>query len=187
MAEVLKLEVAPQILDAQQKAEPSRILWQGTVAIREYGRTYLHPSLFEETTQGQGAYKLRLRNAVLKNEFKTTVNYIQGQIFRKPLMFNYDNIKEAVKDWFESFKEDVDNKNDDLNVFLKTSLKNGLIDGTSYVIVDMPQFYKTEDNRLVIGDKVVPNNLYNVKKFNLRPYWVQIQLKDVLSARISCL
>lgn len=184
MSELVNFNVSAQILDAQTKAEPSRTLWKGTVAIRKEGKTYLKPSLFEKTNNGQKAYKLRLENAVLFNQFKTTVNYIQGQIFRKPLMLTYDeNLEQETIDFFEDFKEDVDNKNNDWNVFLKTSLKNGLIDGTSYVIVDMPQFDKTEKGQLIIGENVYPNTIKTLKDFNLRPYWVQIELKDVISVK----
>lgn len=181
-----KFEVIPQILDAQKLAETSRDLWKGTVNVRSKGVKYLKKSLYEETTQGSKTYTVRLNNAVLINKYKTTVNYIQGQIFRKPLMLVYnEDTPQEVADFFEWFKEDVDNKNDDYNVFLKTSLKNGLIDGVGFVLVDAPQIERVDKGQIKVGDKIYPNTIATEKQLNLRPYWIQIELKDVISVKVD--
>lgn len=178
--------ISSVIQNAINNAQTSRVLWQGIVSMREKGAEYLHPSLFEQTEDGKKSYEHRLENAALKNKYKYTVNYILGQIFRKPLQFIYEDIKEEVIKYFESFKEDVDNKGNDYNVFLKESLKNALIDGVSYAIVDTPNFDVSDDKKKIIFDKnIYANTVDNIKKLNLRPYWINIELKNVISVKVE--
>ena len=186
MADIKNFQVADIILEAQQNALPSRALWKGTVFLRSQGDLYLNKSLFEDTPKGNKAYLKRLSTAVLKpNKYKSTVNYIQGQLFGKPLMLDYENVsRNDVKTFFDSFIEDVDNKGDDWNVFLKTSLKNGLIDGISFVMIDTPSFERV-GKQIKINGKILPNTKDTMKKENIRPYWVQIELKDVIDVKVS--
>lgn len=179
-----KLTASDTIVEAINKTKPSRALWKGTVEIRKEGKTYLHPSLYERTDKGSASYKLRLASAVLKNKYRSTVNYILGQIFRKPLKLEYNDLSQDIQDFFEDFKEDVDNKNNDLNVFFKTSLKNGLIDGVSFCLVNTPDF-ENNGRTIVFKNRVYPNSLDIEKKLNLRPYWMNIELKDVLNVKVD--
>lgn len=175
---------SPTIIDAIDKAKPSRALWNGTVFMREQGEKYLKKSLYEKTQDGAKTYKIRLDNAVLKNKYKSTINYILGQIFRKPLILSYTELKQELIDFFETFKEDVDNKGNDINVFLKDSLKNGLIDGVSFVVIDTQNF-KNDGKTITYKGKIYPNTIETEKKLRLRPYWLNIKLENIISVKVD--
>jgi hypothetical protein len=163
-----------------------RTLIMGTMAMRDMGETYL----IRKQNEKDKDYKDRLENAVLKNFFAQTIDYLAGQVFQKPI----DYIKEyressAETDFFTIFKEDVDLSGNNLSTFSLELFKNGIIDGVTFVLVDYNNVTAVADDNGNLFYKLPTGELApKTKQADIdnkwRSYFVKILASQVLDAWI---
>jgi len=150
--------------DRQQKAvDVCRDVFAGTLNMRDRGGLYL-PQFPKEIDT---AYSSRLKQSVLFNAFKRTVNGLVGMIFR-----NDPQPTEEVPDIIEGLMDDIDLQGRHFTVFSRDVFTDAMIDGHACVLVDYPSVEEGE----------VPT-LADERSKGLRPYWLDVRKQQVLSFR----
>ncbi len=147
------------------ESQLARTLLGGTVAMRAAGKTYLPINKFESDE----AYKKRIARSFLFNAFKQTVSFLSGQVFQERITMNEDN--EEGTEFINQYSTDIDNYNNDLNVFLKRLFWNGVGKGCSHILVEMPnkEAAETKQDELDKG---------------IRPFFREIRSEDVIGFRL---
>jgi uncharacterized protein DUF4055 len=141
--------------------------YKGTSAIRAKGRTYLRKFSAED----QRDFDVRLESSKFWNAFRRTVHGLVGLIFRKNPIID-QNAPEEIKKQLQ----DVDLQGAHVDVFAKERCLRGMIDGHSFIYVDMEKSV-LEDN---------PNaTLAEEKAKGLRPYWVTVDKDQVRNWRTA--
>lgn len=135
-----------------------RTLYDGTVAMRRAGQTYL-PA---EPGEKDADYSARLARSTLYNIFRQTVETMTGKIFSQPVTFA-EKTNPRVKD----LESDVDRRGTALHPFLKMVMADAMIHGKSHILVDMPP---------IDG----PRTLADERAQGIRPYWVHVPATDVI-------
>jgi hypothetical protein len=114
---------------AEQKRALPRTLMGGTDAMRKAGKTYLP----QEAAESEAAYKDRLARTFLFNGFKKTVKDMAGKVFTKPVQMG-DDVPAKLK----TYAENIDLTGQGLNNFAYAVFEAGMVDGISYILVEMP-------------------------------------------------
>ena len=110
-------------------------------------------------------YKARQKIAYYTNLFAPKVNRYIGYIFKqKPTRVTHNNLLKQIID-------DVDNKGNNINVFMSDFAKNGKIRGVNLLLIDMP--------------KQLPTNLKEQIDNRLLPYFVEIAPERVTSYKLD--
>lgn len=117
------------VLAAEQKRALPRTLMGGTEAMRKAGKTYLP----QESAESEAAYKDRLARTFLFNGFKKTVKDMSGKVFTKPVQLG-DDVPPKLK----GYAENIDLTGQGLNNFAYSVFEAGMVDGISYILVEMP-------------------------------------------------
>src|ERR1044071_33214 len=113
---------------AQKRALP-RALMGGTDAMRKAGKTYLP----QEAAESESAYKDRLSRTFLFNGYRKTVKDMAGKVFTKPVQMG-DDVPAKLK----TYAENIDLTGQGLNNFAYAVFEAGMVDGISYILVEMP-------------------------------------------------
>jgi len=133
-------------------------LMEGTLAMKEAGVEYLP----KEPEESEKNYECRLARAYLLNVYRRTVMYLSGQVFSRPMILQDDNKDEVIE-----LTENIDLKNNNIDVFCKKVFEQALVDGVSFILVDYPPA-PTELNK------------ETEKKLGVRPYWVHIPISSLI-------
>ncbi|MBX5238636.1 DUF4055 domain-containing protein [Rhizobium sp. NLR22b] len=120
---------AAAVADAEQKRALPRTLMGGTAAMRKAGKVYLP----QEPAEDEAAYKNRLSRTFLFNGFKKTVKDMAGKVFTKPVQMGKD-----VPAQLQEYAENIDLTGQGLNNFAYAIFEGGMVDGISYILVEMP-------------------------------------------------
>lgn len=129
--------------------------------MRAAGETYL-PKHENESPKN---YVNRLAMSVLKNGTDQTLNSWVGRPFSDPVELS-DDLPEPIK----LLMEDVDTQGNNVQVFAREWLKDGLAKAFSAVLVEFPVVEK--EGRTLADDRAD----------NLRPYWCHIKPESIISA-----
>jgi hypothetical protein len=141
--------------------------YEGTSTIRARGETYLRKFGAEDARD----YQVRLNSSKFWNAFRRTVHGLVGLIFRKNPVVQ-DNPPDEVKAQIEN----IDLQGMHLDVFAKERCLRGMIDGHSFIYVDMEQsVLETNPNATLAEEKAA----------NLRPYWVAVNKSQVRNWRTA--
>lgn len=149
----------------ERQRKPLQIVtdvYEGTLRLREKAKRYL-PQFPREPAD---AYQDRKATAVLYNAFKRTIQGLTGMVFRKALQLD-DDVPDDVRDHMDN----VDQAGRDLAAFAEDYFSRGTRDGHAAIFVDMA---RAEGERKTIRER---------RQAGLRPYWVLIEKKDLLSHR----
>ncbi|UQZ90213.1 hypothetical protein C4J81_13780 [Deltaproteobacteria bacterium Smac51] len=163
-----------------------RTIMGGTQAMRRVGKANL-PEKAAETAQD---YLQRLARSVLINYLAKTLDYLDGQVFQKPLDYiSQDEIGTATYDqkFFDVFKEDVDLAGNNLSSFGMNFFRDAVLDGVAYLLVDYSQVETREDENGALmyrssNGEWLPKTLDADRENGWRPYFVKIQVGQVLDA-----
>jgi hypothetical protein len=183
-------DIATAILDS----EKCRVLSYGVDALKEKcvcvaGNPYLPPFNVElKDPNDTSIYRARVAKSQLKNYFMKAVNFSIGQIFKKDVKVkNIADLSDELKEFLGDdvnigFNDDVDKHGNSLNVFVKNVLRSALINPAAFVLVDSPEYDKTDES-IVINGVAYPNNKETEKEFQLNPYFVHIKFTDVITCQ----
>lgn len=128
---------------------------EGQDALRH--KNYL-PQYKGETTDG---YNTRMSMSYLNNKFMDKIGESVGLILGNKIKYKGDNY----------ITRDVDADGSTLDQFAQETLKNGEIDGHSFILVDSPIY--------------APENLQDQESNNIHPYWINIKSSSVRSWKIK--
>lgn len=139
-----------------------RTVYGGTKTVRATGETLLpqHPSEEEDD------YQRRLERAVFYNATKRTVAGLVGMIFRKEPQWEDEPAPRIAE---ESLN--VDMMGHDVNVYARIIATDALLDGHTWVVVDMPRM----DER--------PPSAAAEREMGIRPYWVCVKAEDAINVQ----
>lgn len=135
-----------------------RVLMGGTPTIREKGKAYLP----QQPAEDDNHYAQRLKNAVLRNYYRRTVETLTGKIFSKPVVFH--SVPEPLRRYLA---DNIDLTGRNLHSFARSAFRDALIDGISYVLVDFPP---SQDGLSLAQEREKGN----------RPYCVQLESSKVI-------
>ena len=141
----------------------AQTLLAGTVAMREAGEAYLPKEPAEEPAN----YVNRLSRTTLFNAFKKTQGVLAGKVFNKGVRYKVD-----LTPPFDEWLEDIDLEGNDISQFSYEFFKQGLADGVSYILVDLPRPVARNDNQ--------PLSVADENEQNIRPYWVEVSAASLL-------
>jgi hypothetical protein len=141
--------------------------YKGTSAISVKGKTYLR----QYSAEDQRDFDIRLRSSKFWNAFRRTVHGLVGLIFRKNPIIQQD-----APDEIKNQMQDVDMQGTHLDVFAKERCLRGMIDGHSFIYVDMEKSVLAENPNATLAEE---------KAMNLRPYWVKVDKEQVKNWRTA--
>lgn len=157
----------------------------GTEAMRKAGDRYIST----EEGESKEEYKERVNRTVLRNIFDQTVRYCVGQVFSRQIVIdnNEGTISDEDFDNFKLFYEDCDREGRNLTSWASTVFSNGLINGSTFVLVDFPSIVERENNGVreyqgQNGEWRI-RNMAAEKQEGWSPYFVMIDAKQVLDCR----
>ncbi len=116
----------------------------------------------------KGDYEFRQKTAKFTNVFGDIVETLSAKPFSKEV-----NLSETAPDWAKKYIEDVDSKGNHIHVFASDFFCAGVKDAISWVLVDYTN--KTPANATQATEKAM----------GVRPYWVTIAARDILSAKTA--
>lgn len=140
-----------------------RALMGGTAAMRKAGPEYLP----QEMAESDKAYKIRLARTFLFNGFAKTVRDMAGKVFAKPITIGGDMPPDLV-----SCAENIDLTGRNLDVFAHAVFVDALVEGISYIFVDMPP-----------APQAGARPVTRAETRNRRPWMVHIKAAQVLGWR----
>ena len=132
----------------------------GTFRLRDRGTAYL-PQM---TNEEDDAYDDRKGGSVLYEGFSRTVDGLVGMAFRKDPTLSDDTPAEILEQ-----QEDIDRAGSHVSVFLRDALEDQMVDGKSYLFVDMPAV-----------EEGAVRTLADERAAGLQPYWIRIPRLNVL-------
>lgn len=140
----------------------------GTRRIREGREKYLPKSPAEEKAD----YDARLAQATFWNADKRTIEGLTGMTFRKSPKFASDvpAIIGSNEKGEESDAENIDLMGSHFDVFTKKVFKTALIDGHTFVLVDMPPPVTVDNPNATAADEI-----------GRRPYWVHVKANQIVN------
>ena len=136
----------------------------GTKAMRLAGQTYLH----QHTAEKDDTYRERLDCSTLLNMAELTLNSWVGRPFSSPVKIGTD-VPEEVSTLFD----DIDLQGNQISVFARNWMREGLAKAFAHVLVDFP----SDSPGLV--------SLADDQKANRRPYWIFIKPENLIAASAS--
>lgn len=147
-------------LEMASRWELPQTLMGGTIAMREAGEEYL-PRWPQETRE---AYYARLRQSVLYNAFRKSVNGLTGRVFSKPVQLG-DDVPPNIVDYCEN----IDLTGRGLQPFMRDVMVDGMTYGLSHILVDTPSN--------------TPETLEDERNSGFRPYFVHVKAHDLIGWR----
>lgn len=138
-----------------------RALMGGTDSMRAAGVTYLP----RHAAESDESYRMRLEGTTLYNGYEQTITAQTGKLFGKPVVLDDD-----VSPELETLAENIDGQGRALTPFAFDLMKEAMVDGISFIYVDMPQ--------VVEGATMADQRL-----FGARPYWVILCASQIIGWR----
>ncbi len=152
--------IRSEVADMQAKAEVCNALVGGTQAMRKAGRKYLP----QEPAETDKAWESRRDKTVLFPAFRDALDAMVGKPLGEPV--TTENVPSKV----EVALENVDLEGRDLDTFSRAWLRQSLLDGIGWVLVDYP--------RVPAGA-----TLAKERELKARPYLVHVPLAKVCGWR----
>ena len=157
-------KASPAVLQADIERRLPRALMRGTTAMRAARTAYLP----REPAESAEAYEVRLNRSFLFNGFGKTVKDMAGKVFAKPIILSED-----MPDTAREYAENIDLAGNNLDVFAHAVFVDALVDGVSYILVDMPPPVSGAD-----GEPV--ERLSRADAAGRRPWAVHVRASQVL-------
>lgn len=132
----------------------------GTAAMRAAGTEYLP----QEPRESNAAYRVRLNRSFLFPGVKETIKMLSAKPFEQDVVL--ESTSEDIKDMVRN----IDLMGRDLTNFSKDVLTDSLKYGLSHILVDYPQ-----------RDEGAPTDLATQKAQGIRPYFVHVKAKNLIS------
>lgn len=136
-------------------------LWGGTTAMIE-AATRRAPKFPSESDE---SYRYRIGGAVLFNAFRRTIGMLAGKAFQRPIAKEADIPAKILP-----YLENVDREGTHLDLFARNTFEMGIRDGARFIFVDMPQ------------KQGIPS-VYDERRLLLRPYWVDVDARNLIGWR----
>lgn len=146
------------VIAAEQQRALPRTLMGGTEAMRKAKKVYLP----QEPAEPETGYENRIQRTFLFNGYRKTVKDMSGKVFAKPVQLG-DDVPEKLK----GYAENIDLTGQGLNNFAYQVFEGGMIDGISYILVEMPAAQEGATR----ADDIASGR---------RPYLVQIPASNLL-------
>lgn len=164
---------------------PCRDLMGGTEAMRRAGKRYIPQEPGEEAT----AHQQRIARTVLRNIYKQTLQYNRGQVLSSDIALDgvSSGLDASQVEFFDIFKENVDQRGQNLTSWAGNVFQQGLVDGVTFCFVDFPNvetenldggsLYRTEDGEWR------QRSLQAEKQEGWEPYLVHVKAENMLDVR----
>jgi len=133
-------------------------LWGGTRAMRAARGEFL-PMMPDEP---QAAYEMRLRQSVLTNIYRDTVEKLVAKPLKQPV-----TLKDDVPASIEQYRDDIDGQGTDIDVFTKQVAESAMNHGLTHILIDYPQ----ADTEATLEDE---------QRLGIRPYAVHYNATQVI-------
>jgi hypothetical protein len=128
------------------------------------------PQLYAEQDE---SYQTRLKHLDFLPLFSRLIDLTAAMICRKAITVTVrEGAPVAVSEILEEHLEDIDSQGRSLDSFIRDFLKTQITYSIAGILIDAPS--------KAAGEKI---SLADEKKYNLRPYWVAIKPKDLISWR----
>jgi hypothetical protein len=112
-----------------------RDLYAGGDQLRQHAHDYL---VRRQREPGE-VYAERVSRVFYENYIGSIVDWYSATLFRTEPVLTLEGSNQAGKTFFSEFVEDVDRRGSGLNDFFRRQFTEGLVLGTSYVLVDFPR------------------------------------------------
>lgn len=155
--------VCPSALSQMLELGIVRDCYAGTTAMRIKGREYLAKHPAEDEKQ----YDIRLKMSVFWNAFARTIGGLTGMIFRRNPVLG-DDVPSVLK----TYMEDCDLQDTHLDVFSKNICTSQILDGHTFVLVEMQQSVLAVNPNATRADE---------RAANLRPYFVHYTKDQIIN------
>src|SRR5574341_489574 len=134
--------------------------------------------LLKFDSEDRADYDVRLADSFLVPYFENAVDNVVGKVFAKPLALSEDAPPRIAQDtpMGPALWSNVDLQGASADLFLYGVGRDAVVNGLSFVIVDMPAAEKDA--------QVNPKPLTAADEAKRRPYWKQFKAQDVIEAQI---
>jgi len=181
----------PEYLALKHVWRRYRDLYIGGERLKLHAQEYLLPRQREPGD----VYTERLSRVFYENYIGSIVDWYSATLFRREPVVTFDGTNSRGKEFFSALMDEVDLKGTGLNDFFRTQFVDGLITGSSYVLVDFPRTEKRVGTRAeedALGasraylvnysaEDIINWNLDEVGNFD----WVVIRTKLIKKDRVE--
>ncbi len=133
-------------------------LWGGTRAMRAAAQTYL-PMMPDEPVAG---YNARLKQSVLTNYYRDTIEKLVSKPLKQPIVFK-DDVPVAISE----YADNIDGQGTDVDTFAKQVGEAALHHGVTYILVDYP---RTDGAR----------SIHDERHQSIRPYGIHYRAPQII-------
>lgn len=141
---------------------------KGKQAVVDQGQKYLPKFADEEKDE----YAVRLSLTKFTNVFRDIVDSLAAKPFEQELTLTTSDKETEAPQEIVDFFEDVDGAGNNMNIFAKRTMFNGIKSAIDWIFVDYPN----------VADNVVKTKA-DQKALALRPYWLHVRGRHMLEAR----
>jgi len=120
-----------------------RDLYIGGELLKLHAQEYLLPRQREPGD----VYTERLSRVFYENYIGSIVDWYSATLFRREPVVTFEGANSRGREFFSGLMDEVDLKGTGLNDFFRAQFVEGLITGSSYVLVDFPRSAKKAGNR----------------------------------------
>jgi hypothetical protein len=133
----------PEYLALKHVWRRYRDLYIGGERLKLHAQEYLLPRQREPGD----VYTERLSRVFYENYIGSIVDWYSATLFRREPVVTFEGTNSRGKEFFSALMDEVDLKGTGLNDFFRAQFVEGLITGSSYVLVDFPRTDKKAETR----------------------------------------
>lgn len=152
--------------------EKARDLYYGSEVVKTDNKKEIY--LFRETNEQVTKYDLRVKRAVLDPWVKKIIEARMALLFRKPH-------ERELPAGLKPFIEDVDRNRTSARSFFSTVCRWAQIEGTRWVLVDMPKL-PTDDNT---GEEIPYSSLADEQAADHRPFFQELHADAIVDWEVD--
>jgi len=133
----------PQYKTRKRVWQQYRDLYAGGEQFKANAQSYL----VRRQKEPGDVYLERLSRVFYENYVGSIADWFAATLFRREPVLTFEGKNETARTFFGEFVEDVDRKGTALADFFRKQFIEGMITGTSYVLVDFPRLERKAGNR----------------------------------------
>jgi hypothetical protein len=133
----------PEYLALKHVWRRYRDLYIGGERLKLHAQEYLLPRQREPGD----VYTERLSRVFYENYIGSIVDWYSATLFRREPVVTFEGTNSRGKEFFSALMDEVDLKGTGLNDFFRAQFVEGLITGSSYILVDFPRTDKKAETR----------------------------------------
>jgi hypothetical protein len=125
----------PEYTNKKSVWQMYRDLYAGGEALKRNAASYL----VQRHKEPADVYAERLGSVFYENYLGSIIDWYAATVFRREPVLSFEGANDAAKRFFYDFTGDCDLRGTDLTDFLRASLVDALVEGSSFVLVDFPR------------------------------------------------